>query len=533
MRYMKKDYHHMQWFLQTLAGILTCSLITWCIIIQYKMNELQHNLTQLESKNSFQFTEIKNWQDLHGKAFSNFEKELLSLKLSTENLAQSVEQQWSQTKTTIEKQFQLRKDMTRCSEDLLNLHAVYAKHFTYPQTYVDKAKDELKLQFEVEKGKIFKTLYEEKLNNFHDILEIHLTKYESLKVVKFDSSNQHASESRLTKKVLMQMFNDLKTSMKKWIMTLKSTLYFWQGRIHQQVSEIDEIRLWTVRYVQQKLKHNKKFIDALNIHMKNSKRGILALNDTINSVKSFWFSYPSFANKFGHEMKRKCSKALRGMETLQYKPDGVLSPWVVLIIPILLTSIYFPWTNWSSGNKEVVKQWMMKKFLNGNEKKPPPHSDPKEKLEHSLCVVNFGCGSDKQKYVHLASDLMGSGFSLQMKKVVVNSTESLETLPPSKVILMFVDYNERNLIIEEEHGGLKRKTLSMLQKTGAEVTVVYCYELSSKHLDEGRLFAQKLTVIDRMKELRELRERNSIFSIYDKFNPTQKEVFRSKLNNFN
>ncbi|XP_061184755.1 uncharacterized protein LOC133192760 [Saccostrea echinata] len=128
---------------------------------------------------------------------------------------------------------------------------------------------------------------------------------------------------------------------------------------------------------------------------------------------------------------------------------------------------------------------------------------------------------------------MGSGFSLQMKKVVVNSTESLETLPPSKVILMFVDYNERNLIIEEEHGGLKRKTLSMLQKTGAEVTVVYCYELSSKHLDEGRLFAQKLTVIDRMKELRELRERNSIFSIYDKFNPTQKEVFRSKLNNFN
>ncbi|XP_062609576.1 uncharacterized protein LOC134271379 [Saccostrea cucullata] len=502
----------------TLTGFFTCCSILWCMVIQHKMQEIQH-ICQME------FREIKKRQNHYVSSVNSLEAGLQSVKLSVNSLAESVAEQRNLVKTTMERQLQISRDLTRCSEDLLNLHA---KHPSYPQSYVDKAKDELKHHFEAERGKIFENLYEEKIRNLHEIVEIQFIKYKSPKEVKYNSSNQHSSESHLTKNILVPILNDLKRSMKKLMMTSKSTLHYLHRLLRQQVSELAEARLWTVRQIQQKFKHNGKVMDALNVHLKSNKKGILSLNDTINSLKSFCLSYPSFAYRCGHEIKRKCIKGPDGMETLQYKPDGI---WDLLIIPALLviaSVVYVIWTNRPSGNKEVVKQWMESSLT---KKKPQPIPESKENLENSLCVVCFGYGSDKQKYVHLASELMGSGFSLQMKKVVVNSTESLETLPPSKVILMFVDYNERNLIIEEEQGGLKRETLLMLQGTGAEVTVVYCYELSSKHLDEGRLFAQKLTVVERMKELRELRDRNSIFSIYNTFNPTQKEVFRSKLKN--
>ncbi|XP_061184754.1 uncharacterized protein LOC133192759 [Saccostrea echinata] len=505
------------------------------------MIKLQHYLGQLEREMSshLQFKEIKNWQNFHGKSLSNLETELKSLKLSTKNLEHSVEEQRRQTKTTKEKQLQLREDLTKCSEDLLNLHAVYAKHFTYPQAFVDKAKDELKLHFEVERGNIFERLYEEKLHNLHEMLEIHLTKYGSSKEVKCNSSNKLSSETRLTKKVLVQIINDLKRSIKQWIMTSKSTLYFLRGLIHHQDSEIVNFRMWTVRHIHLKLKHTEEFIEALNVQLRSNKQEIMVLNESINAMKSLCFSYPSLAYMYGRTctMKRKCKKEMRRKENLELINDGYSGLWNILLITILLLPIiwiYFPWASWSNSSFEDIRKWMKKSFKFCNEMGPGPTKPVyKEKLENSLCVISFGCGTDKQKYVQLASDLIGPVCHLQMKNVVVNSIENLDTIPPSKVILMFVDYNERNLIIEEEHGGLKRETLSMLQRTGAEVIVIYCYELSSKHLDGGRLFAQKLTVVERIKELRELRERNSIFSIYDKFNPTQKEVFRSKLNYFN
>ncbi|XP_062620299.1 uncharacterized protein LOC134281880 [Saccostrea cucullata] len=282
-----------------LTGFLTCCVIIWCMVIQYKMIELQHGLDQLESEmlSQPQLTEIKNWQNFHRKSLRNLETELQNLKYSTKNLDHSVEEQRSLVKTTIDKQLQLREDMTKCSEGLLNLHTVYAEHFTYPQAYVDKAKNDLKLYFEVERGKIFERLYKEKLHNFNEMLETHLTNFHngSTEEENCNSSNILSSEPRLTKKVLAQIIYELKRSIHYWTMTSQSTLHFLQRIIHHQDSEIVKVRIWTVNLLRQKFKHNEKSIESLNVQLRSYKQGIMVLNDSIDTIKNLTFSYPSLA----------------------------------------------------------------------------------------------------------------------------------------------------------------------------------------------------------------------------------------------
>ncbi|XP_052692049.1 uncharacterized protein LOC128170135 [Crassostrea angulata] len=151
------------------------------------------------------------------------------------------------------------------------------------------------------------------------------------------------------------------------------------------------------------------------------------------------------------------------------------------------------------------------------------------RLENSLCVVGFEEGETQRHHVEMAKDLVGPDKRLQMKSVVVTSPDSLVNIPPSKILLMFVDYNERNLIIEEAEDGIRRRTLDVLIKSGAEVIVVYCWELSSKNLEEGYLYAPKLGSVSKVPRLIELSRKNSVYSIYKQFKQHQKSAYQRKL----
>ncbi|XP_065933258.1 uncharacterized protein [Magallana gigas] len=151
------------------------------------------------------------------------------------------------------------------------------------------------------------------------------------------------------------------------------------------------------------------------------------------------------------------------------------------------------------------------------------------RLENSLCVVGFEEGETQRHHVEMAKDLVGPDKRLQMKSVVVTSPDSQVNIPPSKILLMFVDYNERNLIIEEAEDGIRRRTLDVLIKSGAEVIVVYCWELSSKNLEEGYLYAPKLGSVSKVPRLIELSRKNSVYSIYKQFKQHQKSAYQRKL----
>lgn len=63
----------------------------------------------------------------------------------------------------------------------------------------------------------------------------------------------------------------------------------------------------------------------------------------------------------------------------------------------------------------------------------------------------------------------------------------------------------------------------------AEVIVVYCWELSSKNLEEGYLYAPKLGSVSKVPRLIELSKKNSVYSIYKHFNQHQKSAYQRKL----
>nr|XP_022328401.1 uncharacterized protein LOC111127493 [Crassostrea virginica] len=202
--------------------------------------------------------------------------------------------------------------------------------------------------------------------------------------------------------------------------------------------------------------------------------------------------------------------------------------FLLIVICIVLVLILF------SNNVNRVKianltdifQYIKRSIPTLERTKPSKH-----KLENSICVVGFDEGESQRKHVEMAKDLVESTSRLQMKSVVVSSLESLCNIPPSKIFLMFVDYNERNIIIEDDSikDGIRRQTLDVLQEKGAEVIVIYCWELSSARLEEGHLFAPKLASIGQSPRLRQLRDNNAIFSIYKTFNQHQKAAFQRKL----
>ncbi|XP_052721214.1 uncharacterized protein LOC128192515 isoform X3 [Crassostrea angulata] len=118
---------------------------------------------------------------------------------------------------------------------------------------------------------------------------------------------------------------------------------------------------------------------------------------------------------------------------------------------------------------------------------------------------------------------------LQKYVPAVTENEPKNLKKTSQILLMFVDYNERNLIIEEAEDGIRRRTLDVLIKSGAEVIVVYCWELSSKNLEEGYLYAPKLGSVSKVPRLIELSRKNSVYSIYKQFKQHQKSAYQRKL----
>ncbi|XP_078324583.1 uncharacterized protein LOC111127493 [Crassostrea virginica] len=197
---------------------------------------------------------------------------------------------------------------------------------------------------------------------------------------------------------------------------------------------------------------------------------------------------------------------------------------IFITVILILFSNYVP--RFKIANLTSIFRYIRRSIPTLERTKPSKH-----KLENSICVVGFDEGESQRKHVEMAKDLVGSSSRLQMKSVVVSSLESLCNIPPSKIFLMFVDYNERNIIIEDDSikDGIRRQTLDMLQEKGAEVIVVYCWELSSARLEEGHLFAPKLASIGQSPRLRQLRDNNAIYSIYKTFNQHQKAAFQRKL----
>ncbi|XP_071115748.1 uncharacterized protein [Haliotis cracherodii] len=154
-------------------------------------------------------------------------------------------------------------------------------------------------------------------------------------------------------------------------------------------------------------------------------------------------------------------------------------------------------------------------------------------MEDSVCVVAFHTETEGGH-----ADQTRSVFeSVQQPCPTIHSRvirrhEDITQLPGSRVFLVFVDFNERNVILEDPTkglGDLRVTTVRCLWRFGADVTVIYCGDQGSVNLDT-RLFNQGLGSIHRQQELTQLKNDDRILSIYSDFSNTQRQHCRNFIN---
>ncbi|XP_053372605.1 paramyosin-like [Mercenaria mercenaria] len=107
---------------------------------------------------------------------------------------------------------------------------------------------------------------------------------------------------------------------------------------------------------------------------------------------------------------------------------------------------------------------------------------------------------------------------------VVRRHENIPGIPHSKLCIMFVEFSERHVIIEEPGiglGDLKRRTADFISKMGACLVIVYVKDPGSRHLKGSELFNSAIHCAKSQPELVALSELERFLSIYDKFNSNQ------------
>ncbi|XP_076110351.1 uncharacterized protein LOC143079074 [Mytilus galloprovincialis] len=151
-----------------------------------------------------------------------------------------------------------------------------------------------------------------------------------------------------------------------------------------------------------------------------------------------------------------------------------------------------------------------------------------EELENKFCVISF---SQETHNKHRRITRPSVEGRLRIKKMdeadfVVTNDKSVLKIPHCKVILVFVDHNQKDVILEtpgEDEEDIKLLTVQACRKMGADVFVIYVGDEGSESLMAGCLYNPQLTTVAEHFELKQLEQRNRVITCHEKFTITQRE----------
>ncbi|XP_076110350.1 uncharacterized protein LOC143079073 [Mytilus galloprovincialis] len=147
-------------------------------------------------------------------------------------------------------------------------------------------------------------------------------------------------------------------------------------------------------------------------------------------------------------------------------------------------------------------------------------------LDNKVCVLSF-----YSETMNLHKQLVELALATRRREhniiqYLVRRHEDILTIPSARYIFVFVDFNERNVILEnpgQDLGDKKLVTVQAAQKIGADVFVTYVRDRGSNQLLPGNLYNQELSAFTSHFVLRGLERNQRCFSVYETFNSTQKE----------
>ncbi|OWF42464.1 uncharacterized protein LOC110461012 [Mizuhopecten yessoensis] len=152
----------------------------------------------------------------------------------------------------------------------------------------------------------------------------------------------------------------------------------------------------------------------------------------------------------------------------------------------------------------------------------------KTSTDNSVCVLSFNGGSAHTKHVKLSWSFLDK--KVKVTDVVIHGEGEIINIPPSKIVLVHVDFNARNIILENperEIGELRRTTVQALWRMNADVILFYYYEeRNAKPLGDQDLYSSDLVSVRTQTELKRLEGQKRFISLNGKLSERQKQHLR-------
>ncbi|XP_062605830.1 uncharacterized protein LOC134267636 [Saccostrea cucullata] len=119
------------------------------------------------------------------------------------------------------------------------------------------------------------------------------------------------------------------------------------------------------------------------------------------------------------------------------------------------------------------------------------------------------------------------GITDDFDSILIRNSKDIQEIH-AKVFMVFVDFNERNIILEgdREPQQIKKETVDYIMKMGGTAVVIYHLHPDSQILEDGRLNSSKLTSIEFHPTLKELSSRDCVLSIDEQFSEYQRAHIR-------
>ena len=155
-------------------------------------------------------------------------------------------------------------------------------------------------------------------------------------------------------------------------------------------------------------------------------------------------------------------------------------------------------------------------------------------LANKICILSFYAETQPLHKSLVTSALLLSrrGKTMQIIPHLVRRHEDILDIPSARYIFIFVDFNERNVILEkpdQDLGDKKVVTVKAAQKLGGDVFVTYVRDKGSSNLFPGHLFNNNLSAFTTHPVLKTLEINQRCFSVYEHYTNAQREHIASVL----
>ncbi|KAK3097762.1 hypothetical protein FSP39_012961 [Pinctada imbricata] len=179
---------------------------------------------------------------------------------------------------------------------------------------------------------------------------------------------------------------------------------------------------------------------------------------------------------------------------------------------LLQKKVNFAWTNDCDESFKKIKCVLMNSPVLS-----APNFDKQFKLTVDASDVGIGAALFQEN---------DDGVDRVRKPYFLDNHGDILTIPRSKVIIVYVEKNQRNIILEDpdqELGDLRRTTVEAALKMGATVVVVYMHHEESRNLGNNELYCPKLQSVTRHHVLSKLEKQDGVFSVFDSYSDFQRQ----------